>query len=67
MAEAAALYDGVYLTNLTTYTLWDAHKIYGCICDEGYYGFDCSLRYCPIGDDPHTTVSNFQPNGSAYP
>ena len=35
--------------------VWDQDKIFGCECDEGYTGFDCSLRYCPTGDDPLTT------------
>lgn len=34
---------------------WDAAKIYGCYCDSGYQGYDCSLRTCPFGDDPSTT------------
>lgn len=34
--------------------LWDVDRIYGCHCDEGYEGYDCSLRSCPRGDDPHT-------------
>jgi hypothetical protein len=33
---------------------WDAFKIYGCQCDEGYTGYDCSLKTCPYGDDPAT-------------
>jgi len=33
---------------------WDAYKIYGCNCDPKYFGVDCSLRYCPNGDDPLT-------------
>jgi hypothetical protein len=33
---------------------WDAHRIHGCLCDDGYEGFDCSLRSCPRGDDPGT-------------
>lgn len=33
---------------------WDANKIYGCNCDPRYFGVDCSLRYCPSGDDPLT-------------
>ena len=33
---------------------WDADRIYGCICDEGYTGFDCSQRSCKYGDDPNT-------------
>jgi hypothetical protein len=35
-------------------TRWDANKIYGCNCDSKYHGIDCSLRYCPSGDDPLT-------------
>ncbi|CAM9494096.1 unnamed protein product [Scytosiphon promiscuus] len=31
---------------------WDAHRILGCNCDEGYSGYDCSERACPTGDDP---------------
>lgn len=34
---------------------WDALKIFGCLCDAGYTGYDCSLRVCPFGDDPDTT------------
>lgn len=33
---------------------WDFDKIQGCVCDQGYEGFDCSLRSCPLGDDPRT-------------
>ena len=28
---------------------WDAHQFYGCDCDDGYYGPDCTLRRCPTG------------------
>ena len=34
---------------------WDADMMYGCVCGEGYEGYDCSLRSCPTGDDPLTT------------
>jgi hypothetical protein len=34
---------------------WDADKNYGCVCDEFYSGYDCSLRDCPTGDDPMTS------------
>ena len=42
---------------------WDAYRIFGCKCDTGYEGIDCSLRKCPSGDDPMTgsgasTVTN---------
>lgn len=42
-----------------SYNLWDADKIYGCKCDDGYTGFDCSLRVCPHGDDPLTTSGEY--------
>eukprot|EP00957_Ditylum_brightwellii_P148284 11289900-Ditylum_brightwellii.AAC.1 len=38
--------------------VWDAHKIYGCVCDYGYAGYDCSMRTCPRGDDPMTPGGN---------
>ncbi|GBG33027.1 Tenascin [Hondaea fermentalgiana] len=31
---------------------WDAHKVQGCECDEGFKGADCSLVECPSGTDP---------------
>lgn len=33
---------------------WDGHRIHGCLCDEDWDGYDCSLRKCPQGDDPGT-------------
>ena len=36
-------------------TIWDADKIQGCYCDYPNFGYDCSLRQCPTGDDPLTT------------
>uniref|UniRef100_A0A7S3XN04 EGF-like domain-containing protein n=1 Tax=Heterosigma akashiwo TaxID=2829 RepID=A0A7S3XN04_HETAK len=33
---------------------WDAHRLFHCLCDDGYEGYDCSLRSCPTGDDPAT-------------
>lgn len=35
--------------------VWDANMIFGCACDDGFAGYDCSLRACPTGDDPGTT------------
>jgi hypothetical protein len=44
---------------------WDAHMMYGCVCDRGYAGPDCMLRDCPTGDDPLTgTVDD--PNGVQF-
>ena len=37
---------------------WDATRIYGCLCDPGYEGYDCSLRSCPYGDDPGTYLDH---------
>ncbi|GBG30584.1 Multiple epidermal growth factor-like domains protein 10 [Hondaea fermentalgiana] len=36
-------------------SVWDSEKVYGCMCDQGFTGYDCSLRECPRGDDPMTT------------
>jgi hypothetical protein len=33
---------------------WDWRSSQGCICYEGWEGYDCSLRTCPAGDDPTT-------------
>ena len=35
--------------------VWDADMLYGCHCDDGFYGYDCSLRSCSTGDDPMTS------------
>jgi len=34
---------------------WDYNRIFGCACDVGWTGYDCSQRICPLGDDPDTT------------
>lgn len=45
------------LGTVSSYTsIWDAQSIYGCVCDTGYHGPDCSQRYCPSGDDPLTGI-----------
>ena len=31
-----------------------ADHFFGCLCDEGYTGYDCSVRTCARGDDPLT-------------
>jgi len=43
--------------------VWDANLLYGCVCDEGFFGPDCSLRDCPRGDDP-LTGTTADPDGS---
>mmetsp|Transcript_8641 Transcript_8641/g.11395 ORF Transcript_8641/g.11395 Transcript_8641/m.11395 type:complete len:666 (-) Transcript_8641:165-2162(-) len=52
----------------TVYTYneqWDNSMMYGCACDDGFFGMDCSLRHCPTGDDPLTGTSN-DPDGFQY-
>jgi hypothetical protein len=36
-----------YGTDPFSSSTWDADRIFGCICDEGYYGFDCSIKTRP--------------------
>ena len=55
MGELAAEKDDVRSFVATTYTVWDHDMIRGCLCDEGYTGYDCSQRECISGDDPLTT------------
>lgn len=43
--------------------VWDAEMMFGCICDEGWYGPDCTLRHCPSGDDPYTGMGTDTVNG----
>ena len=61
MHQNARLAQTVYLDYTwepVEYDEWDARKIYGCKCDRGYSGYDCSLRTCPHGDDPLTQGTN---------
>ena len=39
------------------YSGWDADSIQGCVCDNGYSGYDCSERTCPYGFDPLSKIS----------
>jgi hypothetical protein len=34
--------------------------VYGCVCDPGFMGYDCSLKPCRKGPDPRYTVSQFE-------
>lgn len=61
MAELAnyAMSNGVatpyeYGTNPNDPNTWDWNKGYGCLCDEGWQGYDCIQRVCPTGDDVTT-------------
>lgn len=43
-----------YGTDPNNALTWDGSRVHGCLCDEGYEGYDCSLRSCARGDDPGT-------------
>jgi len=47
-ADAGARYIGA----------WDAGMQYGCLCDSGFRGPDCSLKECPSSDDPLSYEGN---------
>jgi hypothetical protein len=44
---------GGYGGNAVQYTGWEKDMIMGCVCDPGWGGYDCSVRECPYGSDPH--------------
>jgi hypothetical protein len=41
------------------YRGWDLYATQECTCDAAYFGPDCSLRKCPMGDDPVTKYDGF--------
>merc|ERR1711937_93218 len=43
---------GSALYKVANYNLWDANKVAGCVCDDGFSGHDCSSMKCPVGGDP---------------
>jgi len=47
-ADAGARYLGA----------WDSGLQFGCLCDSGYRGPDCSLKECPSSDDPNDFEGN---------
>eukprot|EP00941_MAST-03F_sp_MAST-3F-sp1_P004447 g4447.t1 len=55
LRQAAKEQDDFSLFTTTTYSLWDADMIYGCVCDRGRGGVHCNQKLCPTGDDPLTT------------
>ena len=56
MAEAASTQDDKRLFTTAACDLWDV-KVMGCLCDDDYTGYDCSLRACVTGHDPLTAGS----------
>jgi hypothetical protein len=63
MSEFAETADLVTSFVKTDYSLWDAEKIYGCVCEPPYFGYDCSLTACSTGDDPSSTLTSAECNG----
>jgi hypothetical protein len=58
IGDAAVLKNDRNLMVATTYNLWDAHRVFGCVCDHGFSGYDCSLQDCPMGIDPLRPTTN---------
>lgn len=58
LSDAATGDDDLHLHVTTTYTMWDAKRIYGCLCDEGFTGYDCSMRTCTQGQDPRLSYAS---------
>ena len=60
LSQAGAEWDGRSLRQMPerkTYDApWAAKKIFGCLCDDGWGGYDCSVRYCTHGADPVLSV-----------
>ncbi len=52
LRNAAIANDGYRFNRTTVYNNWDADIIYGCKCDHGWDGYDCSQRTCEYGLDP---------------
>lgn len=65
-----ALSAVTYGATPNTAATWDADKIHGCYCHDGYYAvpdratgvlsYYCSHQPCPYGDDPRTPTVEMQ-------
>ncbi|CAM6001934.1 unnamed protein product [Sphagnum balticum] len=56
MRSNAMTYDPGYGPVYTYTNIWDAELMYGCKCDSGFSGPDCSLQKCPTGDSASGSV-----------
>lgn len=53
--------DDYFNTFMASYEhAWDAGKNFGCKCDDGFRGADCSQRECPSSDNPGDDNCKFQ-------
>jgi hypothetical protein len=60
LRTAAEDNDGYQLNRTTSYDLWDADRIFGCKCDYGFSGPDCSIRTCEYGPDPRLSETTHE-------
>jgi hypothetical protein len=60
LGTAAVDNDGYALNRTTRYDLWDAERIFGCKCDYGFSGPDCSERRCQYGPDPRMASTSHE-------
>lgn len=51
-ADLKQAMDSATADKIKVYNGWDAHKQYGCKCDYGFRGADCSEVECPSETDP---------------
>jgi hypothetical protein len=61
--------DDYYKTYMVSYeNAWDSGLQYGCRCDSGFSGADCSERECPTSFDPldSSCLEDLQTSGTAY-
>ena len=77
LSTSVATTYGSFSTKGTT--TWDQDIVYGCVCDSSWpvglgsgetqlaewFGSGCSLRRCPSGDDPLTSVDDTDCNGTS--
>jgi hypothetical protein len=57
MRMAAITQNDMNLFRSIEYTNWEADMFWGCVCNYGWHGHDCSLKSCPTGDDPVTNTN----------
>ena len=55
LRQVATIPDYKTTFNSTVYSDWDADRIHGCVCDDGWQGIACEDKSCPWGDDPMTS------------
>lgn len=60
--------DDYYATYMVSYeNAWDSGLQYGCNCDAGFAGADCSQRECPTNNDPVDDNCQMKWSANSYP